>query len=363
MNIGILTFHCAINYGAILQCYALQEVVKKLGHDISVIDYCPYYLKRPYRLFFSERIYGHSIIGNLRMLLRECLAIPTRYKRNKSFLRFVKSNIHLKKMHNNLTASPFDVYIIGSDQIWNAGITDGMDPIYWGTDKLFNNKKRISYAASVGNIKSIKQLPPESVKEALKNFSAVSVREQSLAEYISDQIGIPAQLVLDPVLLAGKGIFEKFISSRKPHKPYLLLFSLWSNEAATTFAKKIAKDKGLEFKSIISNHESFRDSSVITSASPEEFLSHIYNATYVISTSFHGTAFAVLFQKDFNVYCDNDDIGERMYSLLDMINQQERLVDNKQNFKTSSIDWVAVDSILNTKREESILFLTQALKN
>lgn len=364
MKIGILTFHRAINYGAVLQAYALQHVLREQGHEALVIDYCPSYMKRAYRLFFIERIKGQGLIGNLQMLLRECLAFPSRYKRHKAFARFIHTHIHLQKMCKETLVSQYSTLIIGSDQVWNAGITKGMDAMYWGTDSIFDDIKHISYAASAGNIKDIELLAPQAINDALARFVAVSVREQSLVDYITSKTGIIPKLVLDPVLLAGRNAFESLIPLRKSDKPYLLLFSLCRNDSAYAYAKEIAKDKGLEMIEMISNGEVLRDKAVITSASPYDFLSYFYNAKYVVSTSFHGTAFAILFHKDFCVYSDNIYTGERMFNLLEMLDLQERLVKDRSRLPSpKAIEWRHIDSILETKRKSSIQFIEEALKS
>ena len=364
MKIGILTFHRAINYGAVLQAYGLQETLKSMGHEVSVIDYCPEYLLSPYRLFFTERITGHGFWGNLRMIVRECLAYPYRWKRNHHFQKFIDKYINIHAFHSGEFDNDFDILIIGSDQVWNIGITRGMDPFYWGTAKQVKSIKHISYAASAGSINSLKKLHTIEISAALEGFSSLSVRELTLANYIQNITDITPRLVLDPVLLAGRKHFERLISYKR-NKPYLLFFTLNGNKDAQKIAKRIAEEKNLVFREMASNNEVIKDLTVIKSASPEEFLSWFENADYVVTTSFHGTAFSILFHKNFHVYCDNENISERISNLLNMLNLYERMIctpNHLKEYKYAPINWTEVDAILETKRKESMDFLKNALE-
>ena len=259
-----------------------------------------------------------------------------------------------------------DLIVIGSDQVWNPYITEGMDAIYWGMDSRIKDIKHISYAASSGSTKALETIPIDKVREALKGFAAVSVRELSLAYYLNLHTSITTQVVLDPVLLVGKESFLSLIpSAKKATKPYLLLFTLAGNKEAQRIAKRIAVEKNLDFKEIVSNNEILKDPSVIKGASPESVLTYFQNASYVVSTSFHGTAFAILFHKEFNVYCDNVNIGERIQNLLQMVGLTDRMITaNSQSWdsKAPSINWSDVDTRLDVKRKESIDFLKNVLE-
>ena len=364
MRIGILTFHCAINYGALFQTYGLQEKLKEMGHQVSVIDYSPEYLKRPYRLFFPERIIGHGFRGNLRMLVRECLAFPFRLKRNHLFQKFTEKHICLSDFTQQSFADHYDTLVIGSDQVWNTNITEGLDPIYWGKDEKVQGVRHISYAASAGSINSLQQLTTRKIKQCLSGFTALSVREHSLADFLETVVEIKPQVVLDPVLLAGRAHYQKLCTAQKSTIPYLLLFTLSGNKEAQNVSKRIAKEKNIEWKEIISNNEVIKDLSVIRSASPENFLSYFQHAEYVVSTSFHGTVFAILFHKPFFVYCDNENIGERISNLLKMLHLSDRMLNadsHLESFDDTPINWDEVDKILEAKRKESMTFLKNAL--
>lgn len=363
MKIGILTFHCAINYGAVLQAYGLQEYLKSLGHEVYIIDYQPDYLKRPYRLFFDERIKGNGFWRNIRLFLREILASPIRYKRNEKFKRFCKQRLHLVSLDLQKSDNGFDLFVFGSDQIWNMEITEN-DSVFWGNAPAFKNKKLITYAASAGSVSILEKVNISQIKGWLSNFSSISVRENELSIYLNDKLDIKNQVVLDPVLLAGKHIFQSIVSSINIRKPYLLFFSLCGNDKALKFAKYQSKLMGLELIIMYSIEEAIKKNDVRQSLSPEEFISYFQNATYIITTSFHGTVFSILFEKNFIYYSYDKIISERISNLLKDLGIHHRIQNIGDEYKLYDIiDYVTVKSKLEISRINSINFLQLNLQN
>ena len=361
MKIGILTFHCAINYGAVLQAYGLQEVLKSMGHEVYVIDYRPEYLKRPYRLFFPEAVKGHGFLGNIRFFVRELLALPIRYKRRCAFNGFIKKHLHLANLDFQSEDNDFDCFVFGSDQIWNPQITEG-DPVFFGDAPCFKGKKLLTYAASAGTVTALKEIDVEQLKSWLSKFSALSVREKSLSDYLLEELQFNNQLVLDPVFLAGKDVFYKISSSIKFENPYLLFFSLTINDDALNLAKRKAALLGMELIEMYGMAEVVKNKKVLQYLSPKEFIGLLLNAKYVISTSFHGTVFSILFHKPF--ICVEHNFGKsRFQSLLDMLGLQDRLVDatNRTMIEFNKINWNSLDEILSRKRKEAFGYLQNSL--
>lgn len=361
MKIGILTFHCAINYGAVLQAYGLQETLKSMGHEVYVIDYRLEYLKRPYRLFFPEAVKGHGILGNIRFFIRELLAFPIRYKRRCAFNRFIEKHLHLKYLDIQSEDNDFDCFVFGSDQIWNPQITEG-DPVFFGDAPCFKGKKILTYAASAGSVDTLKEIDKVQLKGWLSKFSSLSVREKSLSHYLLEDLQLENQLVIDPVLLAGKEVYQEIATSHKPKKNYLLFFSLLKNDEALHIAREKATSEELELIEMYGMTEVIKNKKVMQCLSPDEFVGLFQEATYVVSTSFHGTVFSILFHKPF--LCFGFNFGKsRFHSLLDMVGLQDRLV-NVANFKElnyADISWDFVDEILSQKRNESFLFIEKSL--
>ena len=360
MKIGILTFHCAINYGAVLQAYGLQETLKSMGHEVYIIDYRPEYLKRPYRLFFPEVVKGHGILGNIRFFIRELLALPIRYKRRCAFNRFIETYLHLANLDFQSEDNDFDCFVFGSDQIWNPQITAG-DPVFFGDAPCFKGKRMVSYAASSGNASDLKEIDIQKIKGWLSMFSALSVREKSLSHYLLEELQLKNQLVIDPVLLAGKEVFSKIASTKKMHKPYLLFFSLKKNEASLNIAKQQAMLYNMDLVEMYSMMEVIKSEKIVQSLSPTDFIRYFLDAQYVVTTSFHGTVFSILFHKPF--ICSGQFAMSRFDSLLEIFGLEVRFMNNfstKEMF-SNDIDWISVDKILCYKQNEIKLFLESSL--
>lgn len=360
MKLGILTFHCAVNYGAVLQTFALQEYLVSMGHEVSVIDYRPEYLINPYRIS-NVFIPQSSFVGRLKYWLRSCMIMPIRFKRNRAFARFVKGRLHLAKLNFADLANDYDAFIVGSDQIWNPRITEGFDDVYFCNFAAARNKRTISYAASAGSVENILSSgKEEAFISKLSGIDNISVREMSLAQYLIDK-GKNAGITVDPVLLAGKDVFAGIAQKPKREKPYLLLFQLWVNPKIVKFTEIVADRLGLEIVSISSSSESVKNTEILQSLSPEEFVGYFHYASYIITTSFHGTAFSILFGKDFNVVSTDRRNSERMTSLLDSLGLGARMSDLHETPDISHIDYLPVKSRLAEITEESRDFLNQSL--
>lgn len=350
MKVGILTFHIAINYGAVLQAYGLQEYLKKLGHEVYIIDYRPDYLLAPYKTFQWKKKLHQSMALIVKDWIRECLVMPIRLKRKWKFSRFVGAylNLHSWNMDLNL----FDAFVFGSDQIWNPEITQQLDGIFCGRFSEAQGKIKIAYAASAGSVKNLTDDDYSLLNLWLKDFDRISVREKSLAEKLEiDHVSV----AIDPALLAGREHFEPIACRNDEKKPYLLLFTLGRDEYAIGEAQKIANKKNLRIVEIVSSKESINNPHIKQSLSPEEFLGYIKNAAYVVTTSYHGMVFSILFQKNFNVISEGSKVGERAKELLGTLKLVHRLVVHKEGIEadTSDIDYEGVNTELLEFRKQS----------
>lgn len=359
MKIGILTFHCADNYGAVLQTYGLQEYLKSLGHEVYVIDYRPQYLLKPYRIFEWKRSPVQSAFRNLLLFFRAIWASPIRLKRKKEFSKFRHNWINLLSADCLGKDSNFDAFVFGSDQIWNPIITKGLDRVYLGQFPAAKGKKLIVYAASAGSSENLVSCISE-LQTFIPRFHAVSVREKSLSDYLQPRVGNPIPVVLDPVLLVGRNVYTQLLSRKKKRKPYLLSFQLLYSEKQSQIAEKIAQKKGLDFIELAS-YETFKHK-LLAAEGPESFLSLFQEASYIVTSSFHGTAFAILFEKDFNTIAFDDKQSERMSNLLCSLRLQDRLVVKAQLPVTERINYAYVNLILNNFRNVSRVFIYETLK-
>lgn len=364
MKIGILTFHSAVNYGAVLQAYGLQEYLKSLGHDIYLIDYRPLYLSDPYNVFMWNWDKKLSAIRNILLLIRNIVVLPIRVLRRYRFKRFIRRFLNISP--NSILYdenSDFDAFIFGSDQIWNPKITRGLDRIFFGCFPAARNKRLVSYAASAGSIDNIEFVENDFLS-LLSKYTDIGVREQTIANYIHQHSSLLCRVTLDPVLLAGRTVFDSIALRQSVHRPYLLVFKLWyrGTAVADEVAKEIAKQRNLKIVEFLSL-ESTKNLRAIASASPERFLSLFRYADYIITTSYHGTVFSILFEKDFNVVALDNSI-ERMKCLLSVLDLNDRIIYEKSdNIASNSVDYNRVNSKLQDLRACSGSFIHQALKS
>lgn len=365
MKIGIFTFHCTANYGAVLQTYCLQEVLKGMGHEVYVIDYRPKYLIKACKAFSYDPTSFDSFFAKCKGLLRACLVTPIRRKRNRAFSRFIDSHLNLYQLDLNDESNDFDAFIFGSDQIWNPKITGGFDKVYLGDFPAAKGKKLIAYAASAGSISNFAGENIDYFLSRLQCFDKVTVREMSLAEYINQKSSICSETVFDPVLLAGINVINKLAIHKSTYinkKPYLLLFQLCGCNSITNYAIKFAKVKDLEIVEIVTSSESLFNLKIKQTLSVNGLLQLFQSASYIITSSFHGTVFAILFNKQFNVISISDNIDERALSLLRNLNLSDRMLSLKQGAKsTTQINYEISNCLYDCKKIESYNILNNTL--
>lgn len=367
MKIGIFTFHCAANYGAVLQTYCLQEVLKDMGHEVYVINYRPKYLTKPYKIFQYDSTYFGSNLARYKGFLRACLVTPIRCKRNRVFSQFIRHHLNLYPLDLNDKSNDFDAFIFGSDQIWNPKITNGFDSIYLGDFPAAREKKLIAYAASAGSISNFSGEDTDYFLSRLQCFDQVTVREKSLAEYINQKTSISSEVVFDPVLLAGPTVLHKLLNDKikeeqNQKQPYLFLFQLVRNDGITFYAASVAKSKGLKLIEVATMCESPFNNNMKQTLSVEQLLSYFINAAYIITSSFHGTVLSILFNKQFNTISVNDCIDERALSLLRELHLSDRMLNiYGKTVSPTQIDYTSANNLYDCKKIESFNILHNIL--
>lgn len=364
MKIGILTFHKAHNFGAVLQAYALQEYLKSLGHDVQIVDYKPHYITRVYRIIDFKRIRRPSVYLFLRAVVKECLLFPVRVLKVLKYNRFSKKYFSLASFNYPYATIPvFDAYVIGSDQLWNLSLTaNKMDKFYWGEFKRdCQNLKLITYAVSAGNI-SLLYDKQESVKNNLAAFSALSVREKDFGDWLTS-LGVSNTLVIDPTLLFNADFYRRIMVCPKTKEKYLLLYQIVADDTVREVARDIAKTLNLKLIELAAFPTRLPNN--ISAASPQEFLGYISNAEFVLTSSFHGTVFSVLFKKNFYSCMCGDSRDSRSRTLLSNLQLEDRMLNIKNYSKEQfqfQIDYTSTqEDKLIQLRENSYNFLTQAL--
>lgn len=277
MKIGILTFHNALNYGAVLQTYASVQFLRSLGHQASVVDYRNPFISRVYHpLHFEVKRFEEE---GLKYVLKYPYKVLVRMRKAAAFKRFVKRYLPLCSCAE---AETMDLLLVGSDQVWSKRQTDGKDPAYYG--ELFPTVPKVAWAASAD-----RTLPDATdIRELMKNFTAISVREQVLADRIPGSTVLP-----DPTMMPDEAAWRPLVRPVKGR--YLLAFPMKHEREVMKKARKLAQEKGLELK-VLSPYIK-TGSRWIQTASPEMFLSLFHSAEYVVTSSFHGAVFTLLFDR------------------------------------------------------------------
>ncbi len=343
-KIATITFHWATNYGAVLQSYALQKTIDRLGFENEIIDYVPArvdllqkifkFIKRDFEFFKKER--------KIKKFRRQELIISrTRYKTNKSL--FSCSDKYL-------------TIITGSDQIWNPSFTMNAEggPTLSYYLNFVNETKRVSYATSFGATVLDEDMKATILPE-LKRFSAISVREKTAQDILAD-MGVVSKIVLDPTLLLEKEDYESLCE-----------------KAENISAKKVfyyaLKNGDCEINAIydyickyFAEQPEFADGYGVY-----EWLSKIRESDFVVTNSFHGTVFAILFHKPFvSVKIKGSGMNDRLTTLLGELGIEERFCENVDETKKcmdKDIDWECVDKKLEHLRHFSLEFLRGVLSD
>lgn len=364
VNIGILTFHRAMNYGAILQSYALKKVLEQSGcNKVKVIDYYPDYFKKGYKATYrlSEALsVRDKIICVLRWILR--FNSMRRFRRRYlNLYRFQQTKLDLtltfNKSNPSRTINNFDIFIVGSDQVWSTKITHG-DPTYF-LDFVPSVKKKISYAASFSpsNDPAFDSL----VKKYLSSFHVVSVREQNSVDYLKS-LGINCSCVLDPTLLLDKKFWEQFPESgcRNSTNKYVLIYLGDKREALLDFAFAFAKRKKFRVFSLstLKNRYGYKN---VSGSSLEEFVGLIRDAECVFTPSFHGLVLSINLHKEFYFETPQSSTNnnERLLDITRKLGLENRNIAN--GISEDKINWDSVEDKLNVLRKESMDFLYNSI--
>lgn len=361
MKIGTLTFHSADNYGAMLQAYALPKAVRTLGYDCQVIDYRHRIITKGVEVEWPRTlIQKHGPIkGTVKALNRWKLGWFKKERKDVKFNRFMEKQLPLThKIYRDpaeLKELDFDTVLFGSDQIWNPELTGGFSPEYFGQGI---SGRKIAYAASSGT----DSVPAEALP-LLKEFSALGIREQGLTETLRST-GLAATTVLDPVLLLTREDWRAMAAPlpkglKAGKYIFIYTFDEWP---VYDLARCISREEGLPMVILrwCGRHDRFNDMIQIPNCSPAEFVSLVDNAAVVCTSSFHGTAFSVLFGKRFYC-CTPGNFGSRTNSLLSRVGLTEcRVEDGKISEKAPNYEESAKK--LAVLRQESLEFLKNAIE-
>lgn len=322
MKIGIITFHNGSNYGAALQTFALQEFLSFIYNDVIIINYDNYFISKGLR-----PIRWGKTLFDLYCAITDLFNLKNNKKKISNFKLFFDKYYNLSplltKEQLQKVGADVEICVSGSDQIWNPNLRGAIDDIYLG--KIKGVTKRISYASSFGNYNFDNEEANHILYENLQMFSGITVREK--ADVLKEKLGFEAKNVMDPTLLLSKEDWSRSLNIIKKDTGihYLLIYAMTEVNKVINYAKKIAKKRGL--KPIVIGNYSRRINGVIyiCDAGPKEFVELFLNADYIVTNSFHGTAFSINFEKQF-ISVMNPKSPERVKRLLDSLGMESRLV-------------------------------------
>lgn len=358
-----ITFHKAINYGAVLQTYALQQSILKLGVDNEVIDYSTKAIDDEYRLIK---------INSIKSFIKSCIIFPNFYYKKKNFKKFIDKYIHLTKYltKSDLTKSDFsdkyDLFIVGSDQVWNYKLINN-DATYL-LDFVKYNEKKVSYAASFG-IDIIPNKLFSWYKNNLNSFNKILLREKTGEKLLNDLLHKKASIVLDPVFLLSQDSWNSILQKTKfddMSNEYILIYM--STPKIKKYAYDLSKKYNLKIFHITDFllNQKIKIGNLEKELSPNDFISAIKNAKFVVTSSFHGIVFSIIFNKIF--FVDSMDkskslTSSRQKDILELLEVGDRQISvNKNDEDFIPIDWTLVNKKLSLERNKSLCELKNLLR-
>lgn len=363
---AIITILDNTNFGTYLQALALAKRVGQAGMEVEVIDYIRPCLSVRYKLT--------AIKNPIRRLYNALYALPKwnqlRQKDHRFLRKFVKLTTRTYNSFSELQQQPpaADIYITGSDQVWNSIYNRGIDKSFY-LDFAPHTAKRVAYGASIG----MSEIPNEEIKETaelLNKYDAITLREAD-AKRILAEIGIKnTTMVLDPTLLLNADDW-KCIAEQYPKietEPFILVYSVETekeNSLIEKYASEISKQYGWKIYEVsyfpYRRRLRFADR-YFMQATPDIFLQLMLKAEFVIVSSFHGTAFAINFNKQFLTISPNR-FNSRVDNILKLCHLENRLISSAQlDTKTlPPIDYAVINGILNNERMKSIATLHELL--
>ena len=356
MKVGIITFHHTTNYGATLQAYALSKTIKKWGHHVEIIDYRPkgavlFYLRQllPFqnkRLQWNKDFYQHILQAvKMRRFLRSDLQLsPFKCYSNSKLGQLVET-------------AGYDAVVTGSDQVWCLTTKfRQFDPAYF-LDFLEDKDSclKVSYAPSVGGTKTFGNQKDE-ICDLLGRFDRISVRDWHSADLLREECNIESVKVLDPTFLIG---YEDILVPPNAKKPYLLIYNHQGlGELQKRIIEKVSQNRNLEIVSIGSTLK-VADRSLVA-IEPKAWIGYFKQASYVVTNTFHGTIFSIIFKRDFSVF-----VGEgkknKVFDLLALLDLENRIMTdttNEDRIDTLEIDYDSVYKKLIPSVEKSTAFLS-----
>lgn len=343
--VGILTFHCADNYGAMLQAYGLKRFLEERGITVDIVPYEPPFMTGrhwwipyiPACSFLKILCRGWNGWKRNIMLGKDFFRQRTNMRRfrKKYLIRAGQKRLFFKSQLRKLQ---YQCYIVGSDQIWNPDITLGLRKVYFGAFGSRRKKKVIAYAASLGG-DCLSEKYDRKFSELLRHVNVISVRERAAIPYIKQFCRKKVCVMPDPVFLLKENEWKK-IEKIPDRENFIFVYMTEFNSELVHYVKVLAKQKKLGIVQIKGGLE-INLPNVIADriAGPAEFLGYVHKADYIVTNSFHGVAFSIIYQKKFLVF-QHSSLGERINNILTVYDMQDRVYRKGENIEIErDIEW------------------------
>lgn len=354
-KIGILTYHRAENFGAVMQAYALSAYLMSNGHQVEIIDYRCKAVEVHYQIFNPSILLSRkNVFASLCEYINRFSTIKTRYIRKKKFQEFRDKYLMLSNSISSIK-SPlnYDVVIVGSDQVWNFHLNKGAERIYLLDIPCKAQTKKMSYAAS-SDQNGLNRINCGYLAQCLATFNQISVREHFIKAQLSAYIQKPISVCLDPTFLLEKDDYLQ-LAERIDITNYILVYHMAPVHDYLPKIKDIAENSGLKVIEIYGGFYQGNDDNVITDWGPCDVLGLISKASMVFTTSFHGLALSLIMKK--NVWVIDKGNNFRQKNLLEIVGIPDRLWTDINSFNYSEIDYSEVQAQLNAEKESSKNYL------
>lgn len=349
-TLALITLHDVKNYGSALQAYATQVFFERLGFDVTVIDY-----RRPWETTLGYWFYLR--VFSLKGILRNVLYFPSKIIQKVRFKQFLKNYVHSTPNHyytsNQLKEKKVmaDVYCTGSDQVWNSGWNKGVIPAYF-LDFVEKGEKKVSFASSFGS-SCIEENEKETIKDLLSEYDLITVREKQSVEMLEKAFQLKAYEILDPTLQIEKDFWDSLCKKERIIKEkYVLLIQLNRSHQFDELAEAFAKEKNCKLVRLcLRVDQAFLSGKSVVIPKVENYISLIRDSEYVLTDSFHAVSFSLNFNKEFYVFYPKE-YSDRLASILDIMDLNDRVLNQYNKSKNSVIDYERVNVIIEKKRSE-----------
>lgn len=359
MRVDVITLHAVQNYGSVLQALATQKLLEKHGCEVKIINYIREDVR--YKNILQARSNGN--------IIKKIVLYPNVKKWKKVFKGFCNKYLNLTDRsyttENDFKDYPLDadMFCTGSDQVWNSKWNQGIiSPLYLSF--VPEDKFRFSLAASFGQDK-LSQDEVKATKKYIEKYNCISVRESSGKKIIEQQYKYPyAEHIIDPTLMLDDDEWRRFANNKKTTEDYILIYNLNRSKEFDEYAKKLSRKTGLKLLRICNRYDQFyRPGKSIIIPEIIEFIKLIDNAKYVLTDSFHATAFSMNMNTEPICIYPNE-FGGRIESFLKLTNSLQRHIKNYNDFDVldRKVDFESVNKILDSERKKVNDFLVKVFE-